>query len=244
MRAVLTYHSLDTSGSPVSVDPAVFEAQMDWLARDGPPVVSLAELVAVPREGDAVALTFDDGFENFATVAAPILRHRGLPATVFVVTGRVGRTNAWGGVDHPGIPRLPLMDWDTLGQMAEQGIELGGHTRVHPRLPRLSAARIEDEVSGCALDLEGRTGVRPTSFAYPYGALDHGVVSCVSDIFDRAVTTRMRSVRDGHPPHRVPRLDMFYLREPGRLEAWGTSAFRWRLMAVAAARELRALATT
>jgi hypothetical protein len=33
--AILTYHSLDTSGSVVSVAPKAFEAQMDTLAAAG-----------------------------------------------------------------------------------------------------------------------------------------------------------------------------------------------------------------
>ena len=96
MRAILTYHSIDDSGSPISVAPEEFRAHVRWLSSGLVRVVPLAELVTLPPEEEAVAITFDDAFQNFASVAAPLLYEHGLPATLFVVSGRVGRDNAWG----------------------------------------------------------------------------------------------------------------------------------------------------
>ena len=57
-------------------------------------IVSLAELIhrTVSRlriQGREIALTFDDGLRNNATVAYPLLREMGLPATFFVCPGLV-----------------------------------------------------------------------------------------------------------------------------------------------------------
>ena len=56
-------------------------------------VLPLAELVRGVVEGadlrGAVAITFDDGYENNATAAAPALADLGLPATFFLATGYV-----------------------------------------------------------------------------------------------------------------------------------------------------------
>src|SRR5207244_4205263 len=55
-----------------------------------------------------VALTFDDAYACVFEHAAPVLRGLGWPATVFVVTGRIGGWNEW---DAPrGIARAALMD--------------------------------------------------------------------------------------------------------------------------------------
>ncbi len=225
MRAVLTYHSLDPSGSPVSVAPEAFRRHVEWLGEAGPPVVPLRDLVADPAGDDALALTFDDAFENFAEVALPALTEAGLPATLFVVTDHVGRDNAWGGVRTPGIPVLPLMDWEALGRAAEAGIELGAHTRTHPHLPGLDPAALTDELEGSAHALRARTGHRPRAFAYPFGAVDDATAAAAARVFDRAVTTELRVLGSTEDPHRIPRLDMYYFRAPGRLEAWGRGGF-------------------
>jgi peptidoglycan/xylan/chitin deacetylase (PgdA/CDA1 family) len=115
MRAILTYHSIDPSGSPISVPLAAFERHLRWLASGAVRVLSLEALLEAPAEHDAVALTFDDGFRSFGELAAPRLEAAGLPATVFVVSGHVGRTNAWGGVVSPGITDVQLIDFVELG---------------------------------------------------------------------------------------------------------------------------------
>src|SRR5690606_36506277 len=95
MKAILTYHSVDPSGSPISIDRDAFRAHVRWLASGPIRVVDLDVLIALPPETDAVSLTFDDGFENFASTAWPLLLDHGLPVTLFVVTGFVGRSNTW-----------------------------------------------------------------------------------------------------------------------------------------------------
>src|SRR6202043_11676 len=90
--AILTYHSLDDSGSVISVPPALFRRQMDFLAASGIPVVPLNEVMKRPG---SVAITFDDGFRNFADHAVPVLERHRLPATVFVVSRYCGLTNDW-----------------------------------------------------------------------------------------------------------------------------------------------------
>src|SRR5690606_21388666 len=95
MKAILTYHSVDPSASPISIDEAAFRAHVRWLASGRVRVVGLDELIALPPDTDAVSLTFDDAFENFATTAWPVLRDHGLPVTLFVVAGFAGRSNTW-----------------------------------------------------------------------------------------------------------------------------------------------------
>ncbi len=108
MKAIVTYHSIDGSDSVISVDRDTFRRHVEWLCAANVPVRPLSDLVQ-PECAEGIALTFDDGFENFATDAWPILRAHRLPATVFVVSDRVGRDNGWDSGDVR-IPRLPLMD--------------------------------------------------------------------------------------------------------------------------------------
>jgi peptidoglycan/xylan/chitin deacetylase (PgdA/CDA1 family) len=239
VRAILTYHSIDTTESPVSVNPTAFRRHVEWLAAGRLRVVPLPELLRVPDGVDAVALTVDDGFLNFAEVAAPRLRAYGLAATSFVVAGHVGGTNAWGGAHAPGIPILPLLDWDDLGALAEQGFSIGAHTRYHPHLDGIASSELADEIVGAALDIERRLGVLPPSFAYPYGAVTDAAAALVRETFAVGVGTVLRPIRAGDDRAALPRLDMFYFRGEGRLESWGSSSFRRRLWLRAQARRVR-----
>lgn len=241
MRAILTYHSIDESGSPISVGREAFRAHVRWLASGAVRVLPLSELVAADDEQDAVAITFDDGFQNFVHEAAPLLQEAALPATVFVVPEHVGGTNDWGGRAVPGIPTLPLMHWNALGELARAGVALGAHTRRHRDLSQVRGAALEDEVAGCVERMAAELGHRPTTFAYPYGAVDAIAATVVRDVFALACTTELRPLRRDDDRALLPRLDMYYLRDPGQLEAWGSAAFRSRLWLRAQGRRVRRL---
>ena len=89
--AILVYHRVSNDErSPLFVAPWRFRQQMNYL-RLHHRVVPLAELVATLRRGEpltapTVAITFDDGYRDNLTEAAPILRDFGLPATLFLAT--------------------------------------------------------------------------------------------------------------------------------------------------------------
>jgi peptidoglycan/xylan/chitin deacetylase (PgdA/CDA1 family) len=91
---ILSYHRVNDEGDPFfpSLSTEVFERQMAFVAR-AYVVLTVEELAermrrrAVPR--NALAITFDDGYRDNLTHAAPILARLGLPATVFHVTGAI-----------------------------------------------------------------------------------------------------------------------------------------------------------
>jgi peptidoglycan/xylan/chitin deacetylase (PgdA/CDA1 family) len=240
MRAVLTYHSIDDSGSSISVRPDAFERHVRWLVSGRVQVMALDDLARGQSDAPAVALTFDDGFENFATHAAPLLTAHGLPATVFVVTDRVGQTNDWNGT-AAGVPILPLLNWPALERLAAAGIAVGAHTRTHRDLTALDAAAMEDEIAGSAECLRRRMGVAPQAFAYPYGRVSEAVSAAVAANFAWGCTTEHRPFDTAERRERLPRLDMYYYRSGGRLDAWDTSSFRRHLRMTQQRRRLRSL---
>ncbi|MDQ3242732.1 MAG: polysaccharide deacetylase family protein [Gemmatimonadota bacterium] len=239
MRAILTYHSIDPSGSVISVGEAEFARHVRWLAGGSVEVVPLEALASVPDADDAVAITFDDGFSNFSA-AAPLLEAHDLPATVFVVTDFVGGASTWSSSMRDDVPTLPLMEWAQLAGLHESGISIGAHTRTHPHLTRLDGAALADEVHGSAERIELEIGVRPRAFCYPYGSFDDNVEREVAAGFELACGTDLRVLEEDDQLHRLPRLDMYYFREPGKLESWGTPRFERYLRLRAGARRLRA----
>lgn len=242
MKAILTYHSVDDSGSAVSVSPDTFRRHVRWLASGRVRVVTVPELLALPPASDAVAITFDDGLRSFGDVAAPLLAEHGLPVTLFVVCDRVGTTSAWADAATrrgPKVPAFPLLDWPALRQLADRGVELGAHTRTHRELTRVRGAALAEEVDGCAARIAAETGRRPRAFAYPYGAVDGAALAVVERAYDWACTTELRALAAEDRPHLLPRLDAYYLQAPGALESWGSAAFRRRLWLRAGARRVR-----
>lgn len=205
---ILTYHSLDGSGSVISITPEQFRSQLAHLASSRTPVVALERL---PETPDAVALTFDDGFRNFREHALPALAEFGLPATVFIVSRYCGGRNDWPSQPR-GLPCLDLMSWSELEELARAGIGLGAHTATHPFLTRLDEAGIDQQMRTSREEIEQRTGCAVTTFAYPYGDWNEAVRRGASKHFRMACTTDMGFVPAGCDPLALPRVDMYYLR--------------------------------
>ena len=94
---VLMYHRVaEPAADPwgLSVTPARFAEHLDVIRRYGEPMplARLADSMTAPdRPRRSIAITFDDGYADNALNAAPILEAQDMPATIFVVSGAVGR---------------------------------------------------------------------------------------------------------------------------------------------------------
>jgi peptidoglycan/xylan/chitin deacetylase (PgdA/CDA1 family) len=242
MKAILTWHSVDDSGSVSAVTAGQLERQLDWLASGTVRVVPLTTILTDKSAGDAVALTFDDGFANFASTAAPLLKLRGLPATVFVIPSKVGGTNTWNAMPGVGnIPSMNLMTWDEIRSMDREGFEIGSHGLTHTALAPLDSATLSTEVGECASIIEAAIGKRPLSFAYPYGIYDAATIRAVSASFSIACSTRFDFISERDNPFELPRLDTFYFRDNEILESWGTPRFKAYIQLRKAARTLKSV---
>lgn len=226
MKAILTYHSLDRSGSVVSTAPETLARHVAFLASGRVPVRTVDDLLASPGDAEGVAVTFDDGFVNFADDGWPLFRDHGLPVTLFVPSGLVGTSNRWDDGSPLGIPSMPLLDWDALGRLAEEGVTLAAHSHSHHDLRTVEPSRLADEIEACRDTIARETGRVPTGYAYPYGGHDDHIVRLTAASYAWACATTFRLLRPRDDRHRLPRLDAYYLRRPGILESFGTLRFR------------------
>ena len=82
------------------VRPEQFDALLGSLRGAGYEGISFDQYLA-HRRGQGtllrkpILLTFDDGYKSNAEVAVPILRTHGFTATIILVPGRLGGSNAW-----------------------------------------------------------------------------------------------------------------------------------------------------
>ena len=102
---ILGYHRVSDGSDPyqLAVSPERFAEHLALLARMARPlpVGALPELLAagrVPKR--TVAVTFDDGYADVLHVAKPLLARFGIPATVFVTSGALGRELWWDRLDR------------------------------------------------------------------------------------------------------------------------------------------------
>jgi glycosyltransferase involved in cell wall biosynthesis len=225
---VLCYHAIsDLAGSlyePWGIPPRRFRRQLRLLTRrlrfvDAAEFGRYLDGAGVPRR--AALLTFDDCYRDLVENGLPILRELGVPALAFAVSRRVGGTSDWdAGI---GAPELPLADATGLRELADARVAIGSHTRTHPKLSRLSADELSDEIAGSLDDFEPLGLPRPTFLAYPYGAYSSQVTEAAAAAgLQGAFTTEPGLAQPGRDAYAVPRIEI--RREDGSL------GFAWKVV--------------
>jgi peptidoglycan/xylan/chitin deacetylase (PgdA/CDA1 family) len=210
VRAILTFHSVDESGSVLSYPPKTFNKLLDALERRGIPILGLDSLLR-PETSCGVALTFDDGLRTVFTEALPILRSHSAPAHLFLTTGVVGLTNRWPSQPRS-IPVFEMLRWSEIEVLQEMGMRIEAHTASHPDFCRLSDAAIRAECESADETIASRLGVGPRYFAYPYGRSDARVRDFTRNRYAGSFTTELRVLRHQEDTAALPRLDAYYLR--------------------------------
>jgi peptidoglycan/xylan/chitin deacetylase (PgdA/CDA1 family) len=128
---VLIYHRVLAQPDPMlprEMSSDVFRWQME-LIRDHAAPLSLEQGLRGLDEGRlparAVAVTFDDGYADNATVAAPILTNCGIPATMFVSTGFLDGGRMWNDSVIEALRRMPAGPRD-LTEFGAGIVEISG----------------------------------------------------------------------------------------------------------------------
>lgn len=193
---ILMYHYIsvpppdaDRYRLDLSVTPANFDAQMEYLALEGyhPVRVSdLAEYLAngVPLPTKPIVITFDDGYTDNYQNAFPILKKYKFSATFFVITQYVDDRKAG------------YMTWDQLEEMAIERMEIGSHSMTHPDLQGKPRAFVVSEIAGSKWLIESRIGTPVRVFSYPAGKYDAQTIDVLrSTGYLAAVTTEPQGAR-------------------------------------------------
>lgn len=213
---ILMYHNIARAPRGLAVyrslyvSPGAFTRQLWLLDRLGYTGLSMA--AAMPylrgeRRGRVAVITLDDGYADNLESALPVLQEFGFSATVYAVSGAIGRHNAWD-AQKLGI-RKRLMSAAELRQWADAGMEVGAHTRSHPRLTACDEHALRDEIGGCKAELEDLVGAAVTQFCYPYGDLDERVAGATREAgYIAATSTRRGRAVAGTDLWRLPRVQV------------------------------------
>ncbi len=167
----------------MNVTPYTFEQQLMRIESEGQNTVfvrDIPEILNHPNLGcyPAVALTFDDGYEDFYKDVFPVLKKYKMKATVYLIVNYIGRKD--------------FLNEAEIKEILKSGlVEIGSHTMDHPDLTKLSQKEIYRQVSDSKDILESWFGVKIDSFAYPLGKYD-GVAEAavVASGYKAAVTVK------------------------------------------------------
>jgi peptidoglycan/xylan/chitin deacetylase (PgdA/CDA1 family) len=165
---ILAYHRIIDGGpSFIDVTPHMFDNQLSYLKDNGYNVISYEELLSYlqdksPLPQKPVLITFDDGYKETLTNAAPILAKHKMPATLFIYSDRLKSSESSGGLTVDELKELQRLGWS-----------IQAHTISHADLssfaPNNKEGAMRELVENKDL-IEKSLGTEVTALAYPYGA--------------------------------------------------------------------------
>lgn len=178
----LCYHGVTKRDRRPATDPTGlhvnhrrFADQLDYLSRRYH-IISLQDYLSARAEGRelpnySLVLSFDDGFRNFRSVALPLLVARGIPATVFLITGNAAHQpeanadNSWRPEDDQS-----YLSWPEARRIKDSyGIDFGSHTCSHSPLLSLSIDEITRELGESRDELSKNLSIEKPALSYPKG---------------------------------------------------------------------------
>ncbi|GAC13701.1 polysaccharide deacetylase family protein [Aliiglaciecola lipolytica] len=246
----------------LGVPADIFEAQMRFMLKHFTPIRPSQVNEALKKPGLYFTVTFDDGFEDNYTVAAPILKKLGISGAFYVVSDYVGTDKLfwweqlayllkntqkkqidisqvyplW--LEQEKLPKIilldsavhvqeaqkklaaafrhtkpcdipqtilklakelavaavqigrdhPLMNWEQLHDLQNQGFEIGGHTASHINLGKAETNDYAHEINQSTQDLSSKLKSPVETFAYPYGTFSHYTHAASKEVANNGYT--------------------------------------------------------
>ena len=195
---ILMYHAVhvmdpsEASNANLIVDPDLFEAQIKALSKAGYYFLTPEEAYkaftenALPAK-KVVWLTFDDGNEDFYTIAYPILKKYKAKATNNIITGFVKKGNAGN------------LTVKQMKEMMAHGMSFQSHTVNHPDLSTTDKATQKFELTDSIDFLENKLNTKVNTIAYPSGRYNQTTLDLAKKTYKLGLTTNegLASAKDG-----------------------------------------------
>ncbi len=217
---ILLYHRITTvSKDPVQlcVTPKCFESHLQFV-KNNYDVISLVELskriVTDELNGNELAVTFDDGYQDNLINALPLLEKYNIPATIFITTEFLGKKASFGwDMEYEEEDRATFLNEEDIRVLSNHPlIEIGAHTSLHSRLSNLTEGEQRSDILKSKEILERVTGKKINLFAYPFGGVydfDNTTKKIVKELgFDFSYSNTQNFARNSKDSFCVPRLNI------------------------------------
>lgn len=125
-----------------------------------------------------VLLTFDDGYQSWIDVCAPVLKKYKLSALFFINSGLLdiahesSKVATYMRTPLQITPKAPLT-WEGAKTLMALGHSIGGHSVNHHNLAVLGQNDLEREIKEDKKRIEEQLEIMLTDFAYPFGRKNH-----------------------------------------------------------------------
>lgn len=195
---ILMYHAVhvmdpsEASNANLIVAPDNFEAQIKAMVDAGYYFLTPEEAYkaftenALPAK-KVVWLTFDDGNEDFYTIAYPILKKYKAKATNNIITGFVKKGNAGN------------LTVKQMKEMMAHGMSFQSHTVNHPDLSVNDKATQKAELTDSIDFLEDKLNTKVNTIAYPSGRYNQTTLDLAKKTYKLGLTTNegLASAKNG-----------------------------------------------
>ena len=195
---ILMYHAVhvmdpsEASNANLIVAPDNFETQIKAMVDAGYYFLTPEEAYkaftenALPAK-KVVWLTFDDGNEDFYTIAYPILKKYKAKATNNIITGFVKKGNAGN------------LTVKQMKEMMAHGMSYQSHTVNHPDLSATDKATQKVELTDSIDFLENKLNTKVNTIAYPSGRYNQTTLDLAKKTYKLGLTTNegLASAKDG-----------------------------------------------
>ena len=195
---ILMYHAVhvmdpsEASNANLIVAPDNFEAQIKAMVDAGYYFLTPEEAYKALTENalpakKVVWLTFDDGNEDFYTIAYPILKKYKAKATNNIITGFVKKGNAGN------------LTVKQMKEMMAHGMSFQSHTVNHPDLSVNDKATQKAELTDSIDFLEDKLNTKVNTIAYPSGRYNQTTLDLAKKTYKLGLTTNegLASAKDG-----------------------------------------------
>ena len=169
---VLTYHTVGGQAYEDALNLNSISVELFRKHADLIQTYNVVPLTPLNCSSDSlkIAVTFDDGYRDNLTIAAPLLVERNIPFTLFATSAFIEKKDAL------------FLNASELRELSTYpGVTIGSHGFSHIDLTQCSNTELRNELTGSKRHLEDIIGIEVTTLSYPFGLVNQRVRDAALD---------------------------------------------------------------